>query len=166
MSTNKDLQIMIYSDITQFKSFLKVNCRLMGLDIGNVRIGCALSDPRRVLSFPHSVFNLKKQKFTIACLKDIIEKEEVYGIIVGNPLQMDGDSGSACEMVDKFIKKHLLPLNQPIYLQDERLSSSAVNRYFQEMDLTRKQQAAINDKAAASYILQIVLDKLQYIQEN
>ena len=74
---------------------------------------------------------------------------------------MDGDSGSACEMVDKFIKKYLLPLNQPIYLQDERLSSSAVNRYFQEMDLTRKQQAAINDKAAASYILQIVLDKLQ-----
>ena len=114
MSTNKDLQIMIYPDIIQFKDFLKDDHRLMGLDIGNVRIGCALSDPRKILAFPHSMFNLKKQKFTLSCLKDIIEKEQVYGIVVGNPLQMDGDTGSACEMVDKFIKKYLLPLNQPI----------------------------------------------------
>jgi len=156
---------MIYSDITEFKTFLKDGYRLMGLDIGKVRIGCALSDPRKILSFPHSMFNLKKQKFTLTQVKDILEKEQVYGIVVGNPLQMDGETGSACEMVDKFIKKYLLPLNQPIYMQDERLSSSAVNRYFQEMELTRKQQAAINDKAAASYILQIALDKLQHIQE-
>ena len=72
--------------------------------------------------------------------------------------------GDSCAMVDKFIKRYLLPLNQPIFMQDERLSTSAVNRFFQEMELTRKQQVALSDKAAASYILQIVLDKLQHIK--
>jgi putative Holliday junction resolvase len=151
---------MIYFDIIQFKDCLKPDYRLLGLDVGQVRIGCALSDPRRILASPYTMFDLKKQKFTLAQLSAIIEKEQAYGIAVGYPLQMNGEAGKACEMVNKFIKKYLLPLNQPIFMQDERLSTSAVNRFFKEMELTRKQQAAIGDKAAASYILQMALDKL------
>ena len=152
---------MIFFDIIQFKNNLKQDYRLLGLDVGKVRIGCALSDPQCFLASGHSVFNLKKQKISSRQIKEILEKEKVYGIVVGYPLQMDGERGSSCEMVDKFIQKYLLPLEQPIFMQDERLSSSAVNRFFQEMELNRKQQAALNDKAAASYILQSVLDKLQ-----
>lgn len=153
---------MIYLDVIEFKKMLKSNYRLIGLDIGKVRIGCALSDPRKILASPYTTFNLKKQKFTSNQLSDIINQEQSYGIVVGNPLQMDGEAGKSCEMVDKFIKKHLLPLNQPIFMQDERLSTSAVNRFFKEMELTRKQQSSINDKAAASYILQMLLDKINY----
>ena len=155
---------MIYFDIIQFQDCLKQNYRLLGLDIGRVRIGCALSDPSKILASGYSVFNLKKQKFTLAQLSTIIDQEQVYGIVVGNPLQMDGEMGDSCAMVDKFIKKYLLSLNQPIFMQDERLSTAAVNRFFQEMELTRKQQSALSDKAAACYILQIVLDKLQHLK--
>ncbi|MEK6734773.1 MAG: Holliday junction resolvase RuvX [Pseudomonadota bacterium] len=154
---------MINFDVNQFKDLLKNDYRLIGFDIGKVRIGCALSDPQKFLATGLTVFNLKKRKFSINYIKEIIEKEKIYGIVVGYPLQMDGNAGEACEMVDKFIKKYLLVLEQPIFLQDERLSTAAVGRYFKEMQLTRKQQSEINDKASATYILQTVLDKLQYI---
>jgi putative Holliday junction resolvase len=152
---------MIYFDIINFKNSLKPNHRLLGLDIGKVRIGYALSDPQRFLATGIGTFNLKKQKMSSALIKDIIDKEQVFGIVVGYPLQMDGTEGSSCEMVNKFITKYLTSLNQPIFMQDERLSTAAVGRFFQEMELSRKQQASINDKAAASYILQGALDKLQ-----
>lgn len=157
---------MIFFDVIKFKDCLKPNYRLLGLDVGTVRIGCSLSDPQKFLASGHSVFNLKKQKFTSSLLKKIIEEEQVYGIVAGYPLQMDGEKGESCEMVDRFIKKHLLPIGHPIFLQDERLSTSAVNRFFQEMELTRKQQSSLNDKAAASYILQSVLDKLNHSVNN
>ena len=153
---------MIFFDIIEFKKCLKPDHRLLGLDIGKVRIGYALSDPQRFLATGQGVFNLKKQKISTALLKEILEKEQAYGIVLGYPLQMDGEPGDACEMVDKFIKKYLVSLNQPIFMQDERLSTAAVGRFFKEMELTRKQQASMNDKAAASYILQSALDKLQY----
>jgi RNase H-fold protein (predicted Holliday junction resolvase) len=77
---------------------------------------------------------------------------------------MDGEKGDSCFMVDKFIEKFVLPLNQPIFLQDERLSTAAVGRFFKEMELTRKQQADRNDVASARYILQNVIDKLENIK--
>lgn len=156
-------QAMIIFDINQFKTSLKDGYRLLGLDIGKVRIGSSLSDENKILASGYILFNLKKQKFTLSNLRSIIEKEKVYGIVVGYPLQMDGEKGDSCLMVDKFIEKFLLPLNQPIFLQDERLSTAAVGRFFKEMELTRKQQADRNDVASARYILQNAIDKLENI---
>ncbi len=155
---------MIIFDINQFKNSLKDGYRLLGLDIGKVRIGSSLSDENKILASGHLLFNLKKQKFTLSNLRSIIDNEKVYGIVVGYPLQMDGEKGDSCFMVDKFIEKFVLPLNQPIFLQDERLSTAAVGRFFKEMELTRKQQADRNDVASARYILQNVIDKLENIK--
>lgn len=157
---------MIIFDIAKFKNILKPNHRLLCFDVGQVKIGTALSDPSLMLASSYILMNLKKHKLNIDFFKNIIEKEKIYGLIVGYPLQMDGEKGNSCLMVDKFIKKYLEPLNQPIFLQDERLSTAAVNRYFKEMQLTRKQQEDINDVAAARYILQIVLDKLSNIKKE
>ena len=151
---------MIFADINEFKNSLKKHHRLLGFDVGGVRIGCALSDKGKIIAGGFEVINLKKQKFTIDYLKAIVEKQEVYGIVVGYPLQMDGFHGSSCAMVDEFVKKYLLPLGQPIFLQDERLSTSVVTKALKEMGLNREKQSLQNDKAAASYILQAVLDKL------
>jgi putative holliday junction resolvase len=152
---------MIYFDILEFKKELSPQHRLLCLDVGMARTGYALSDKRKILATGYGVFHLKKQKFTTTALLDIIEKEESYGIVVGYPLQMDGTEGKSCDMVNNFIKKYLLCLDQPIFMQDERLSTSAVNRYFKEMDLTRKKQSQESDKAAASYILQTTLERLR-----
>ena len=157
---------MIIFDINQFQKSIRNGQRLLGLDIGQVRIGCALSDESKILASPYVLFNLKKQKFTLSNLKSIIDKEKIYGIVVGYPLQMDGEKGDSCVMVDKFITKYLLPLEQPIFMQDERLSTAAVGRFFREMQLTRKQQSDRNDVASASYILQTVLDKLENLKRE
>jgi len=154
---------MIIFDIIEFKKLLKPNHRLLGFDVGQVKIGTSLSDPSLFLASAYKLINLKKQKLNVEILKNIIKEEEIYGIIVGYPLQMDGEKGASCLKVDQFIKKYLAPLDQPIYLQDERLSTSAVNRYLKEMQLSRKQQEEINDVAAARYILQTVLDKLHML---
>ncbi len=156
---------MIFFDIIEFKQHLKQDHCLLGLDIGTVRVGCAVSDSQKFLATSYDVFNLKKQKFSSSVLEEIINKKQIYGIVVGYPLQMDGEEGESCKMVEKFIQKYLLKLTHPIFMQDERLSSAAVNRYFQEMELSRKKQASLTDKAAASYILQMVLDKLQYLDK-
>lgn len=156
---------MIFFDIAEFNNLLRPEYPLMGLDIGKVRIGCAISDSQKFLATPYRLFDLKKQKFSFLMLEDIIREKNTYGIIVGYPLQMDGNSGESCLMVDKFIQKYLSKLKQPIFLQDERLSSSAVNRFLQEMDINRKKQTSLIDKASASYILQMVLDKLQYLNK-
>lgn len=155
---------MIIFDINHFKTSLKDGYRLLGLDVGKVRIGSSLSNESKILASGYILFNLKKQKFTLANLRSIIDKEKIYGIVVGYPLQMDGEKGDSCLMVDKFIEKFLLPLKQPIFLQDERLSTAAVGRFFKEMELTRKQQADRNDVASASYILQSAIDKLENIR--
>ncbi len=153
----------IYSDIIAFKQEMKENTRLLGLDVGRVRIGYAFSDKGKFLASSQGVINLKKQKLSASFFSDLILKEEIFGIVVGYPLQMDGEKGESCMMVDKFIDKYLKKLNQPIYLQDERLSSSAVNRFLKEMEVTRKQSSELIDKASAEYILQCALDKLNFI---
>lgn len=139
---------------------LKSKYRLLGLDIGKVRIGYAFSDIDKFLATGQGIFNLKKDKISSKILEQICYQNQIFGIVVGYPLQMDGEKGDSCKMVDEFIKRYLLSLEQPIYLQDERLSSSAVNRYLKEMSISRKQQVGLTDKASASYILQMALDKL------
>lgn len=156
---------MIFFDIIEFNKTLKPEHPLLGLDIGKVRIGCAVCDTQKFLATPYQLFDLKKQKFSFEIIEKIIKEKNIYGIVVGYPIQMDGNLGDSCLMVDKFIQKHLARLNQPIFLQDERLSSTAVNRYFQEMNLNRKKQTSLIDKASANYILQMALDKLQYLNK-
>lgn len=155
---------MNYFDINEFKSNIKLGHRLLCLDIGLVKIGIALSDIKHISSSPFLTYNLKKQKFTTAKLLDMIKEENAFGIVVGYPLQMDGLPGKSCQMVEKFVQKHLSSLKQPIFFQDERLSTTAALKYLKEMDLTRKKQEEANDKLAASYILQTTLERLRIAQ--
>jgi putative holliday junction resolvase len=148
---------MIFFDINEFSNHLKPGYRILGLDVGLVRVGVSLSDEGKFLATNYASFNLKKQKINF---KEIFENNKICAIVIGYPLQMDGTEGKSCVMVHEFIKKHLLKLNSPIFLQDERFSTAAVQRYLKEMNFTRKQQVDLNDKAAASYILQAALDKL------
>lgn len=151
---------MIIFDISEFKKLLNDNMRLLCFDVGTVKIGTSLSDPSKTIANDYQLINLKKQKITNSFFSKLIEDQGICGIVVGYPLQMDGNEGNSCLMVKRFIEKYLIKLKLPIYLQDERLSTTAVNRYLKEMNFNRKKQEDKNDVAAASYILQIVLDKL------
>ena len=149
--------------IREFASNLVLGQRLLGLDIGSRKIGVALSDTMRFIATPYNT--LIRQSFAkdTSAIFAIMEEHHVCGLVIGLPVTMMGQEGDSSRMVrefaDKIHKKH----PGPIYFQDERFSTAAVNRVLGNTQLTRKKKATLDDKMAASYILQGVLDQLRTI---
>jgi putative holliday junction resolvase len=135
--------------------------RLLGLDLGEKTIGLALSDSSRIVATPLNT--LKRQKFTkdAAALIAIIEAEEVGGLVLGLPINMDGTEGPRCQSTRQFAANLLEKCDIPIALWDERLSTAAVTRTLLEADASRKRRSEVVDKMAAAYILQGLLDRLK-----
>lgn len=130
----------------------------MGLDPGTKTIGIALSDPDQRVATPH--VTLKKGKFTadVAALRQIIDDYGVGGIVIGHPLNMDGTSGPRAQASRAFQRNLEREIALPTWLQDERLSTAAVERSLIEQDTSRRRRAEVIDAHAAAYILQGVLD--------
>jgi putative Holliday junction resolvase len=142
------------------KAELPPGRRLLGIDPGSKTVGVALSDPLRLVANPRE--NLKRGKFTdlAARLEALMIAEEVAGIIVGLPLNMDGSVGPSAQSAKQFAENLAARLNTPVALWDERLSTAAVERTLIEADLSRRRRAEVVDKLAATYILQGALDYL------
>lgn len=133
--------------------------RLLGLDPGKKTIGIALSDVTLMLASPYK--SLKRGKFgeTAQELAKIAHKEGIGGLICGLPLSLDGSFGPAARSAQDWMTELSERLEIPACCWDERLSSSAVNRFLiQEADMTRKRRAEVVDKMAAAYTLQSWLD--------
>lgn len=137
--------------------------RLLGLDLGSKTIGLAISDPGWAIASP--VDTIRRTKFTrdaealVAALKD----RSIGGLILGLPVNMDGSEGPRCQSTRQFAQNLLdFGLSLPIAFWDERLSTSAVEKFLvQEADMTRKRRGEVVDKMAAAYILQGALDALR-----
>lgn len=155
---------MLCDTLQAFAETLPKNTRLLGLDVGEKRIGLAVSDANRSIGSPHSTLTRQGKKKDIPALRRLMEEYNVGGIVVGLPKNMDGSEGASCEEVRRFVG-HLAKavVATPIYLQDERLSTAAVNRAMKEAEMNRKKRASLDDQLAASYILQGVLDALKYL---
>ena len=140
--------------------------RLMGLDIGKKTIGIAIGDPEHKIASPHCI--LWRQKFSLDIFKLFSEMEKLNaaGLIIGWPLLMNGNIGSACDSVRDFTHSLLKVKDFPITFQDERLSTYAVERTMIEADLTRKKRQRKRDALAASWILQTALDRYQQSNQS
>lgn len=149
--------------LTELKSALAPNMRLLGLDLGEKTIGLALSDTLLTVATP--LETLKRGKFTAdaAILADIINKHGVGGLIIGHPLNMDGSEGPAAQSARAFARNFAARASLPIVLVDERLSTAAVTRTLLDADASRKRRGEVVDKMAAAYILQGALDRLRNI---
>lgn len=147
-------------EINEIKSHLKKGERLLGLDLGSKTIGLALSDIRLTIASPMET--IKRKKFTLDAerLLTIIKEQNVGGLVLGLPKNMDGSEGPRCQSTRQFAKNIAEKTNIPISFWDERLSTIAVTRTLIEADASRKRQGELVDKLAASYILQGVLDNL------
>lgn len=132
--------------------------RLMGLDLGTKTIGVAISDGVQYTATPHTT--IKRKKFTQDAeqLLAIIADNEVVGIVLGLPLNMDGSEGPRAQSTRAFQRNLSQKTDLQIAYWDERLSTSAVTRTMLEADISRAKQAEVVDKLAASYILQGYLD--------
>lgn len=133
--------------------------RVLGIDPGARLIGVALSDPTRMLASPYATLARGKLAVNAAEISAIAARENVGGMVVGWPLSMDGTVGPAAQGARDWALALAAATGIPTALQDERLSSAAVNRMLiGEADLSRGKRAKAVDRAAAAYMLQGALD--------
>lgn len=134
---------------------------LLGLDLGARTIGLAISDPTRTVATPFET--IARTKFTADAkqLADLAEREQIAGLVLGLPINLDGSEGPRVQSTRAFARnlERLLPL--PLVFWDERLSTAAAERMLIAADASRKRRAAVIDKVAAAYILQGALDRLR-----
>jgi putative Holliday junction resolvase len=150
-------------DLQSIKLHLSPNEILLGLDLGTKTIGLAISDPTFIIASP--IETIKRTKFTTDAnrLIKIHKNHNIGGWILGMPVKMDGFEGARCQSTRQFSANFMELSDIPIAFWDERLSSSAVNRFLiSEADMTRKRRGQVVDKMAAGYILQGALDSLGY----
>jgi putative Holliday junction resolvase len=133
--------------------------RLLGLDPGARTIGLALSDVSLMLATPYGELKRGKLAANAAEIAAIARRQGAAGLVVGLPLSMDGSMGPAAQAARDWTRDLSFVTGLPAALWDERLSSSAVNRFLiDEADMTRRRRAEIVDRMAASYILQAALN--------
>ncbi len=134
----------------------------MGLDLGEKTIGVAVSDTSRMIASPLEL--IRKTKFTddARALLKLMDARKVSGLVIGLPLNMDGTEGPRAQSCRAFARNLQRVREVPVAFQDERLSTSAVERFLiEELDLNRKRRAEVIDRTAAAWILQGALDRLR-----
>jgi putative Holliday junction resolvase len=131
--------------------------RIMGLDIGDSRIGVALSDPLGLLASPLTIISRADEPAAIAKLVDIIREKEIVKVIAGLPLNMDGSRGNQAEKTDIFVTALGRYIQVPIEYRDERLSTINARELIQGVRKTYR--GTRYDAAAAALILQSYLDE-------
>ena len=137
--------------------------RLMGLDLGTKTIGLALSDVERSIATPLETIRRVKFREDATSLLALAKRHQVAALVLGLPLNMDGTQGPRAQATHAFAR-NLAPLTPlPIILWDERLSTAAVTRALIDADASRSRRAEVVDRMAAAYILQGVLDRLNYL---
>ena len=132
-----------------------------GLDLGDKTIGIAVSD--RSLAFAHPRPVIRRRKFSTDAteLLAVLAKEDVRAIAIGLPVNMDGTEGPRVQASRAFVRNMTRLTELPFVFWDERLSTVAAERALIEMDVSRKKREGRIDSAAAAFILQGVLDRLQ-----
>lgn len=151
-------------DIYDLPDLVDRNKRLLGLDPGTKTIGVAVSDRDFKVASPVKTIKRTKFKNDAQELKEICIDKNIGGIVIGLPVNMDGSEGPRCQSVRTLADnlRTIAGFEIPIVFWDERMSTSAVERFLiGEADMTRKRRAEVIDKAAAAYILQGALDAIQ-----
>lgn len=132
--------------------------RFMGLDVGSVRIGIAVSDETGMIARGLETLARKSWEQDLEQLSRLIVTNEVQCIVVGNPLNMDGQVGHQAELVRQFIERLQKVTDVDIELWDERFSSTSAERVLIEGGMQRNKRKFVIDKVAAVIILQSYLD--------
>lgn len=150
---------MALFNLSDLRAGLTRDQRLIGIDPGSKIIGIALSDVRLMLASPWGSIKRAKLRDNAAEIAALAAKEGAGGLVVGLPLSMDGTVGPAAQAARDWSLALSEAVGLPAALFDERLSSTAVNRFLvEEMDLSRAKRAAAVDKLAATWMLQAALD--------
>jgi putative Holliday junction resolvase len=132
--------------------------RFMALDVGDKRIGIALSDEGGLIASPRDTLQREGLETDIDRLIEMARNEEVGEILVGMPISMDGTEGPQAKKVRKFIHALSERSEMPVVPWDERLTTVAAERALLEGNVSRGKRRKVIDKVAAAYMLQGYLD--------
>ena len=146
--------------LDEFKKKHSDKCRLIGLDLGSKRIGVSICDDKQLIATPLKTINRNSLKDLVDELKLIIDENDIKGIIVGNPLNMDGSSGRSAQSVKDTTENIEKNLDIPICLWDERLSTVGAFNLSSQLDINVSKREKKIDENAAAFILQGALDFL------
>jgi len=133
--------------------------RSLGLDIGDKRVGVALSDPHGVLASPLTIIHRQDEAADFEAIVNIINQHQVGQIVVGLPRSMDGTLGKQAEKVEAFIGRLISHIEIPLKFRDERLSTVSARRLMREAGIRKRKVKVHDDSAAAAVILQGYLDE-------
>ena len=133
--------------------------RSLGLDIGDRRIGVALSDPEGILASPLTIINCKDDVADVEAITDIISQQQVRKVIVGLPRSMDGSLGKQAEKVKAFTQKLCSHTEASVEFRDERLTTVSAKRLMRGAHTKKTKSKARYDAIAAALILQGYLDE-------
>ena len=133
--------------------------KYLGLDLGTKTLGLAISDKLGLIANPYKVLKYNDINLLIEELKNIIKKEDIKGLVLGLPKNMNGSLGFAAERSLKFKEKLEANIDLPIYLVDERLSTVEAENILIGADVSRKKRKQIVDGLAASIILENFLKR-------
>lgn len=152
--------------IEEFKKVLPKHRAIIGFDYGSRRMGVAVSDLLCTIASSYGIIQRTSLAKDFVEIERIIEEKEVGGIVYGLPLQMNGEEGELAQEVRAFALKVFEKNGLPYTFWDERLSSSAMERFLiKEIDMSRKKRKETLDAVAAVFILQGALDRLSYLSE-
>ena len=146
--------------IDEFKNKITKKSRLLGLDLGSKRIGVAICDDHQSVATPFKTIKKESSAQFINELKLIIQENNIEGIIVGNPINMDGSLGPASQSIKDVCNNILKNIDVPLCLWDERLSTVGAFNLSSHLDVNVSKKVKNIDKNAAAFILQGAIDYL------
>jgi putative Holliday junction resolvase len=140
--------------------------KILGLDIGDKRIGIAISDELGYTAQGMRVLNRSDSEDDLKVLKELVAAAQVSEVVVGLPKNMDGSLGEAAQKILSFVKKMEESISIPIILWDERWTTAEATRLLIDADLSRAKRRKVVDKVAAVLILQGYLDSLDHPEKG
>jgi len=146
--------------IDEFKKNIGINSRLLGIDPGKKNIGLAICDENKTVATPFKTLIKNKFESLYKDIDKIIQENEIKGIVIGNPINMDGSLGSSAQSSMDFAKNLSKNITIPITLWDERLSSEGAFKMTKDLNTNVTSQIKNLDKNSAAFILQGAIDYL------
>ena len=146
--------------IDEFKTKIQNNSRLLGIDPGVKNIGFAICDENKKVATPLKILQKSKFEVLIRQINQIIKENDIKGIIIGNPINMDGTLGKSSQSANDFAKNLSKNITIPIAMWDERLSSEGSFKITKELGTNVTNRVNKLDKNAAAFILQGAIDYL------
>ena len=145
-------------DIEDFKKKLDKKSRIMGIDPGGKRIGLSISDENKIVATPYTTIIKNKYSDFIRDIKKIVKDNQIEGIVVGNPINMDGTASQSSQSAKDLAINLSKDITENIILWDERLSSQGAFNLSNNLASNTSKRVRKLDQNSAQFILQGALD--------